>query len=44
MISLFANRWLLQKYSDSSEQAYYAVAVQFATIAFLLASPIFNIL
>jgi len=44
MVSALANRWLLQHFSGSSEQAYYAVAVQFSTVAFLIATPVFNIL
>lgn len=44
LISVFANRWLLQEFGGSSEQALYGIAVQFTTIAFLLLGPIFNIL
>tara|TARA_Y100000748_G_C15470066_1_gene478515 strand:+ start:57 stop:1565 length:1509 start_codon:yes stop_codon:yes gene_type:complete len=44
MLSVFANAWLLQNFSGSTQQAYYAVAVQFSTISFLLVTPVFNIL
>ncbi len=39
----FADRWLLQKYGGSVEQAYYAVSAQFAGIALIATSSILNI-
>jgi len=37
---LFFDRWLLQKYGGAVEQAYYAVAAQFAAVALLATSSI----
>jgi O-antigen/teichoic acid export membrane protein len=39
----FADRWLLQTYAGSVEQAYYAVAFQFGAIAAIATSSILNI-
>ncbi len=39
----FSDRWLLQKYAGSVEQAYYSVAFQFAAIAAIATSSIMNI-
>lgn len=39
----FADRWLLQTYGGSVQQAYYAVAFQFASIAAIATSSILNI-
>jgi O-antigen/teichoic acid export membrane protein len=39
----FADRWLLQKYGGSVQQAYYAVSAQFAGIALIATSSILNI-
>lgn len=39
----FADRWLLQKYGGSVEQAYYAVGAQFAGIALIATSSILRI-
>ncbi len=39
----FLDRWLLQKYAGSVEQAYYAVAYQFGTIAGIATASILNI-
>jgi O-antigen/teichoic acid export membrane protein len=39
----FADRWLLQNYGGSVQQAYYAVSAQFASIALLATSSILNI-
>lgn len=39
----FADRWMLQRWGGSSEQAYYAVAQQFAGVALLAASSILRI-
>ncbi len=39
----FADRWLLQTYAGSEEQAYYAVAYQFGAIAAIATSSILNI-
>ena len=44
MLSVFTNTWLLQKYSGSIEQAYYAIAVQFSSVSFILITPVLNIL
>ncbi len=40
---LFTDRWLLQNYSGSVQQAYYSVADQFASIATLATVSILNI-
>ena len=39
----FADRWLLQNYGGSVQQAYYAVAYQFGAVAALATSSILNI-
>jgi O-antigen/teichoic acid export membrane protein len=39
----FADRWLLQTYAGSVQQAYYAVAYQFGAIAAIATSSILNI-
>ena len=39
----FADRWLLQTYAGSVQQAYYAVAFQFGAIAAIATSSILNI-
>jgi O-antigen/teichoic acid export membrane protein len=39
----FADRWLLQSYGGSVQQAYYAVSAQFAGIALIATSSILNI-
>jgi O-antigen/teichoic acid export membrane protein len=39
----FADRWLLQTYAGSVQQAYYAVAYQFGSIAAIATSSILNI-
>jgi O-antigen/teichoic acid export membrane protein len=39
----FADRWLLQTYGGSVQQAYYAVSAQFAGIALIATSSILNI-
>jgi O-antigen/teichoic acid export membrane protein len=39
----FADRWLLQNYGGSVQQAYYAVSAQFASIALIATSSILNI-
>lgn len=39
----FADRWLLQTYAGSVQQAYYAVAFQFGAIASIATSSILNI-
>lgn len=39
----FADRWLLQNYAGSVQQAYYAVAFQFGAIAAIATSSILNI-
>jgi O-antigen/teichoic acid export membrane protein len=39
----FADRWLLQSYGGSVQQAYYAVSAQFASIALIATSSILNI-
>jgi O-antigen/teichoic acid export membrane protein len=39
----FADRWLLQNYGGSVQQAYYAVSAQFAGIALIATSSILNI-
>ena len=39
----FADRWMLQKWGGSSEQAYYGVAQQFSAIALLATSSILSI-
>jgi O-antigen/teichoic acid export membrane protein len=39
----FADRWLLQNYGGSVQQAYYAVSAQFAAIALIATSSILNI-
>lgn len=39
----FADRWLLQAYAGSVQQAYYAVAFQFGAVAALATSSILNI-
>jgi O-antigen/teichoic acid export membrane protein len=39
----FADRWLLQNYGGSVQQAYYAVGAQFAGIALIATSSILNI-
>lgn len=44
MLNLFGSRWLLQTYGGSEEQAFYAIAVQFSTLPFLLVGPVFNVL
>jgi O-antigen/teichoic acid export membrane protein len=40
----FADRWLLQQYGGSVEQAYYAVSAQFASISLIATTSILNIL
>ena len=40
---MFADRWLLQVFGGSIEQAYYAVAFQFSVLASLATSSILNI-
>ena len=40
---IFADRWLLQYYSGSVEQAYYSVAAQFAAIALIFTTSILRI-
>jgi len=39
----FADRWLLQRFGGSVEQAYYAISSQFAAIALLVTTSILNI-
>jgi O-antigen/teichoic acid export membrane protein len=39
----FADRWLLQRFGGSVEQAYYAISSQFATIALPVTTSILNI-
>jgi O-antigen/teichoic acid export membrane protein len=39
----FADRWLLQNYGGSVQQAYYAVSAQFAGVALIATSSILNI-
>lgn len=39
----FANRWLLQRFGGSAEQGYFAVGMQFATIALLGATSVSNV-
>lgn len=39
----FADRWLLQNYGGSVQQAYYAVSAQFASVALLATASILNI-
>lgn len=39
----FADRWLLQTYSGSTQQAFYAVAYQFSAVAAIATSSILNI-
>lgn len=39
----FADRWLLQTYAGSVQQAYYAIAFQFSAIAAIATSSILNI-
>lgn len=39
----FADRWLLQNYAGSTQQAYYAVASQFGAVAAIATSSILNI-
>src|SRR3569833_251401 len=39
----FADRWLLQNYGGSVQQAYYAVSAQFASVALIATSSILNI-
>jgi len=43
MVSFYANTWFLQKFGGSIEQAYYAIAVQFSILSFILISPTLNI-
>ena len=40
---IFIDRWLLQYYSGSVEQAYYAIAAQFAAIALIFTTSIMQI-
>ncbi len=40
---IFADRWLLQHYSGSVEQAYYAVAAQIAAVALIVTTSILRI-
>ncbi len=40
---IFADRWLLQYYSGSVEQAYYSVAAQFAGVALIFTASILRI-
>ena len=40
---IFIDRWLLQYYSGSIEQAYYAIAAQFAAIALIFTTSIMQI-
>ena len=40
---IFIDRWLLQYYSGSVEQAYYSVAAQFAAIALIFTTSILRI-
>ena len=40
---IFADRWLLQNYSGSVEQAYYAVAAQLAAVALIVTTSILRI-
>ena len=42
-IYIFTDRWLLQYYSGSVEQAYYSVAAQFAAIALIFTTSILRI-
>ena len=44
MISAFADTWLLQRFGGSSQQAYYAVAMQFSTISLIATRSILKIL
>jgi O-antigen/teichoic acid export membrane protein len=39
----FADRWLLQNYGGSVQQAYYAVSAQFASVALIATASILNI-
>jgi O-antigen/teichoic acid export membrane protein len=39
----FADRWLLQNYGGSVQQAYYAVSAQFASVALIATTSILNI-
>jgi O-antigen/teichoic acid export membrane protein len=39
----FADRWLLQKYGGSVQQAYYAVGAQFSAVALIATTSILNI-
>jgi len=39
----FADRWLLQKFGGSVQQAYYAVGAQFSAVALIATSSILNI-
>jgi O-antigen/teichoic acid export membrane protein len=40
---IFTDRWLLQNYSGSVEQAYYAISAQFATVALIITTSILRI-
>jgi O-antigen/teichoic acid export membrane protein len=39
----FADRWLLQQYGGSVQQAYYAVSAQFAAVALIATTSVLNI-
>ncbi len=39
----FADRWLLQRFGGSSEQGFYQIAYQFATVSLLATSSILNV-
>lgn len=39
----FADRWLLQRFGGSSQQGYYQIAYQFATVSLLATTSILNI-
>lgn len=41
---IFANRWLLQKYGGSVQQGYFAIGQQLATISFIAAASVLNVL
>jgi O-antigen/teichoic acid export membrane protein len=44
VLSEFTDKWLLQHYGGSIEQAYYHIAVQFALVSLLATTTIINIL